>query len=81
MMLEKYTVVLLGYSANDPPVRYLLQGLNSSAMSGNRRLYAFDRGDGGEVEAKWRDRGVTPIAYGDHPELWSSLEGWGNQSR
>ncbi len=81
MMLEKYTVVLLRYSANDPPVRYLLQGLNGSAMSGNRRLFAFDRGDAGEIEAKWRDRGVTPISYGDHAELWNSLEGWASRAQ
>jgi SIR2-like domain len=80
MMLEKYTVVLLGYSANDPPVRYLLQGLNSSAMSGNRRLFAFDRGDPGEIEAKWRDRGVIPIAYDEHADLWKSLEGWATRA-
>ena len=28
-LLDQYTVVLLGYSANDPPVRYLLQGLHT----------------------------------------------------
>lgn len=81
LMLEKYTVVLLGYSANDPPVRYLLQGLNSAVISDKRRLFAFDRGVAGEIEAKWKDRGVTPIAYDDHPSLWDSLEAWTVRAR
>ena len=30
-LLKDYTVVLVGYQAEDPPVKYLLQGLNSSS--------------------------------------------------
>ena len=81
LLLNKYTVVLLGYQADDPPVRYLLQGLNTAQAEGRRQLYAFDRGQPEEIEAKWQDRGVTPIAYGDdHGALWDSLEGWATRS-
>lgn len=81
MLLEKYTVVLLGYQANDPPVKYLLQGLTSAAILDKGRLFAFDKGEPEEIEAKWRDRGVTPISYHDHPELWDSLEAWAERAK
>ena len=80
-LLEKYTVVLLGYQAEDPPVKYLLQGLSSVRGRDPHLLYAFDRGQSEEIEAKWQDRGVVPIAYGDdHQLLWNTLEAWAGRS-
>ncbi|UVJ44302.1 SIR2 family protein [Pseudomonas sp. LS1212] len=79
-LLERYTVVLVGYQAEDPPVKYLLQGLNHDGQYDRSRLYAFDRGLSEEIEAKWRDRGVTAIAYSDHSELWKSMEAWADRA-
>ena len=79
-LLQRYTVVLVGYQAEDPPIKYLLQGLNHDGQYDRSRLYAFDRGLPEEIEAKWRDRGVTAIAYSDHPELWRSMEAWANRA-
>ncbi|CAI8880646.1 SIR2_2 domain-containing protein [Pseudomonas sp. IT-P258] len=79
-LLERYTVVLVGYQAEDPPVKYLLQGLNHDGQYDRSRLYAFDRGLSEEIEAKWRDRGVTAIAYSDHTDLWKSMEAWANRA-
>ncbi|HCF2284635.1 SIR2 family protein [Pseudomonas aeruginosa] len=79
-LLERYTVVLVGYQAEDPPIKYLLQGLNHDGQYDRSRLYAFDRGLPEEIEAKWRDRGVTAIAYSDHPDLWKSMEAWADRA-
>ncbi|WP_322629991.1 SIR2 family protein [Halothiobacillus sp.] len=79
-LLERYTVVLVGYQAEDPPIKYLLQGLNHDGQYDRSRLYAFDLGDPEEIEAKWRDRGVTAIAYSDHPILWKSMEAWADRA-
>ncbi|BAN48482.1 SIR2 family protein [Metapseudomonas resinovorans] len=79
-LLERYTVVLVGYQAEDPPIKYLLQGLNHDGQYDRSRLYAFDRGLPEEIEAKWRDRGVTAIAYSDHPDLWRSMEAWADRA-
>lgn len=79
-LLERYTVVLVGYQAEDPPIKYLLQGLNHDGQYDRSRLYAFDRGLPEEIEAKWRDRGVTAIAYPDHPDLWKSMEAWADRA-
>lgn len=79
-LLERYTVVLVGYQAEDPPIKYLLQGLNHDGQYDRSRLYAFDRGLPEEIEAKWRDRGVTAIAYSDHLDLWRSMEAWADRA-
>ncbi len=76
-LLQHYTVVLLGYRAEDPPVQYLLQGLEGAGGQTADRLFAFDQGLREEVEAKWRDRGVRAIPYGDdHGTLWETLGAW-----
>lgn len=83
-LLQRYTVVLVGYSAEDPPVKYLLQGLASSRLSSEANLYAFDSGTDDEVRAKWKDRGVKTIAYAgigsDHSALWGSLSCWADRA-
>ena len=79
-LLEKYTVVLVGYQAEDPPIKYLLQGLNHDGQYDRSRLYAFDRGLPEAIEAKWRDRGVTAIAYPDHRDLWKAMEAWADRA-
>jgi len=79
-LLERYTVVLVGYQAEDPPIKYLLQGLNHDGQYDRSRLYTFDRGLPEEIEAKWRDRGVTAIAYFDHPVLWKTMEAWADRA-
>lgn len=79
-LLKRYTVVLVGYKAEDPPIKYLLQGLNHDGQYDRSRLYAFDRGLPEDIEAKWRDRGVTAIAYGEHPDLWKTLEAWATRA-
>lgn len=78
-LLERYTVVLVGYQAEDPPIKYLLQGLNHDGQYDRSKLYAFDRGLPDEIEVKWRDRGVTAIGYSDHQDLWTSMEAWADR--
>jgi len=75
LILEKYIVVFIGYAADDPPVLYLLEALNKhrKTLSG---MYAFQIGPQNEAEAKWRHKGVTPIAYDSYDYLWNTLEAW-----
>lgn len=82
---ERYTIVLLGYRAEDPPMRYLLEGLNAAdGVSYNSPIYAFTQGDEGDAEEEWQDRGVTPICYrksDDHAGLWDTLSAWADAVR
>ena len=77
-LLQRHTVVLLGYQAEDPPVSYLLEGLESLGQRTPNSLFAFDKGNSEDVRAKWSGRGVRAIPYNgdDHDELWETLEAW-----
>lgn len=76
-LLERRVVVLLGYSANDPPVRYLLEGLHASTSVRTQRIYAFDRGEDSEVRARWTEGlGVEAMPFREFPDLWKTLELW-----
>lgn len=83
-LLDQYTVILLGYSANDPPVRYLLEGLHTRRRGNRARLFAFDSGTEEEVQPRWRDRGVRVLAYPvtdvAHSALWDTLSAWADRA-
>ncbi len=83
-LLDQYIVVLLGYSANDPPVRYLLQGLHTRRHGNGKPLFAFDRGPEEEVQQRWRDSGVRALAYpatdDTHSALWNTLSAWAGRA-
>jgi hypothetical protein len=83
-LLRHYTIILVGYSANDPPVRYLLEGIHALGDGRPSRIYAFDRGSPEAVQARWRDRGVRVLAYPDsdteHASLWGTLREWSERA-
>ena len=60
-IVDQYVVVFVGYAADDPPVHYLLEALNSykKSLAG---VYAFQAGNTGDAEAKWKQKGAYPIA-------------------
>ncbi len=78
-----YHLVLVGYSANDPPMRYLL---NAVAADGTRfddlkERFTFVGGSSSDpvAHADWIGRGITPIHYdsaNDHDALRTTLERW-----
>ncbi len=82
-IIDQYIVVFVGYAADDPPVYYLLEALNSykKSLAG---AYAFQAGNTGDAEAKWRHKGVCPIAYDEadnHKALWDTLAGWAERAK
>ncbi len=83
-LLDQYTVILLGYSANDPPVRYLLQGLHTRRRGNRATLFVFDSGTEEEVQPRWRDSGVRALAYpatdASHSALWDTLSAWADRA-
>ncbi|MGD7428429.1 SIR2 family protein, partial [Ralstonia pseudosolanacearum] len=78
-----YHLVLVGYSANDPPMRYLL---NAVAADGRRfddlkeRFTFFGTSSPDAVAlADWNGRGITPIQYNSsngHDAPRATLERW-----
>ncbi|AEH63586.1 SIR2 family protein [Zymomonas mobilis] len=77
-LVERYKIVFVGYSADDPPIQYLLEGLKGSTKT--RGLYTFQQGKEDEASALWQDKGVTAISHQDFPSLWESLKAWGERA-
>jgi len=76
-----FNLVLVGYSANDPPMRYLL---NAVAADGTRFddlkdrfiFFGASKREPADLE-DWKGRGIAPICYDDangHEALRKSLE-------
>lgn len=79
-----YHLVLVGYSANDSPMRYLLNSVAADAerFSDLKERFIFvgmSEDDPVELE-DWRARGITPIRYevqdDDHSQLQGTLAQW-----
>jgi hypothetical protein len=79
-LLERFIIVFVGYSADDPPVQYLLEAMNQGA-TGEPRLFAFHQGPAQDAVAQWSHRGVSPISFDDYPSLWGSLGAWADRAR
>lgn len=78
-ILDRYVAVFVGYSADDPPVRYLLEGLRSSGGF-NHKLYAFQSSSVGDAIVQWEEKGVIPITHDTYDALWETLDHWGARS-
>lgn len=82
-ILANYLVVFVGYSADDPPISYLLEAIHDPSLNLDK-LFAFQSGGSEESLAKWRHKGVMPIPYfggESHDALWDTLEAWAERAR
>lgn len=82
-----FHLVLIGYSADDPPMRYLLNAIAADGVRFDdlKERFTFvgvERPDPVLVE-DWKGRGITPIAYDSkdhHQSLLNLLERWAELS-
>lgn len=86
-LFRNYIVCFIGYSINDPVLRYMLDALAADRMLGESTPVAFAFGDciPGEEKKKaldWEVKGVLPILYNtpvgptDHSLLHNTLRAW-----
>jgi hypothetical protein len=84
-LVRAYTVVLVGYQADDPPMRYLLEALEADRerYPDLQKVYAFASSETGNdelVRALWEAKAVEPILYAasgeDHSTLYNTLREW-----
>ena len=63
-LFKQYTVCFVGYSADDPVLRYILDAFSAGEMLGEQsaHLYAFSQ-EGKDIKESWKAKGVTPIFY------------------
>ena len=91
-LFRNYVVCFVGYSINDPVLRYMMDALAADRMLGEVTPQAWALGDckpGEEhrVTIEWEAKGVTPILYstsaGGHPHsaLHHTLRAWADTYR
>lgn len=78
-----YHLVLVGYSAKDPPMRYLLNAVaaDNKRFDDLKERFTFFGATSPDATAlaDWNGRGITPIHYdsaNDHKALRETLERW-----
>lgn len=85
-LARAYTLVLVGYQADDPPMRYLLEVLEAdrARYPDLKTVYAFAPAKPGDEDLQrelWRAKGIEPILYesaepSDHAALYDTLRTW-----
>lgn len=76
-MFGEFTVLFIGYSLDDPIMRYLSLGLPSKT----RRFVLTHK----PMDEKWSHLGIHPISYpgtdSDHSDLPTALQAWDSRAR
>lgn len=94
-LVRNFTVVFVGYSVDDPVMRYLTDAIaaESAHATGFRRPYALAAVEGISAEERehsrleWEAKGVEPVFYdaygevGDHRLLADTLMAWADLHR
>jgi len=91
-LFRNYVVCFVGYSINDPVLRYMMDALAADRMLGEVTPQAWALGDcepGQETRttSEWEAKGVTPILYpvsagtDDHSVLYQTLHAWAETYR
>jgi len=83
-LFRNYIVCFVGYSINDPVLRYMMDALAADRMLGEiiPQAYAFAECPAGQEETKakeWKAKGVTPILYdpaNGHAAMHRTLKAW-----
>jgi SIR2-like domain len=86
-LFRNYVVCFVGYSIDDPPLRYMMDALAADRMLGEAtpRAFAFcgfEPGEEGSADTEWRAKGVVPVLYRastpthDHSALHRTLKAW-----
>ncbi len=70
-LFRNYTVCFVGYSINDPVLRYMMDAIAADRLLGETspEMYAFgsySKGKEAQVADEWNAKNVTPILYREH---------------
>lgn len=88
-LFRNYTVCFVGYSINDPVLRYMMDALAADRLLGESppEMFAFgshSKRNEEERANEWRAKNVTPILYREHNRhayLHKTLRAWGETYR
>jgi hypothetical protein len=82
-IIDRYVVLFIGYTADDPPIKYLLEAINKKPGRLNN-IYAFQDGLSNDSTVKWQQKGVEAISYLEnegHRTLWDTLSAWAERAK
>jgi len=91
-LFRNYVVCFVGYSINDPVLRYMMDALAADRMLGeiSPQAYAFGDYESGQEDTnsnQWKAKGVVPILYkipsgsNNHSALHNTLKAWAETYR
>jgi len=88
-LFRSYTVCFVGYSINDPVLRYMTDALAADRLLGESspEMFAFgsfSNGKESERANEWKAKNVTPILYREHQRhayLHKTLRAWADTYR
>jgi hypothetical protein len=89
-LFRNYVICFVGYSIDDPVMRYMMDALAADRRQGEKTptAWAFGQCSPGDERAQreeWEAKGVTPILYHvekhDHGLLHRSIQAWGETHR
>jgi hypothetical protein len=91
-LFRNYVVCFVGYSINDPVMRYMMDALAADRLIGEQMnpAYAFGEcspGSEADTTAGWQAKGVIPVLYNvsvdgtDHSALHRTLKVWSETYR
>lgn len=89
-LFRNYVVCFVGYSIDDPVLRYMMDAVAADRMLGELTPQAWaladcEMGQGHRKAIEWKAKGVTPILYnvvrGSHSALHLTLQAWAETYR
>ena len=88
-LFRNYTVCFIGYSINDPVLRYMMDALAADRLLGETppEMYAFgsySKGKKCQIANEWYAKNVTPLLYREynkHTYLHRTLQTWAKTYR
>lgn len=90
-VLKQYSLCFLGYSINDPVIRYMIDAVNAEKRKGEKyptswAFVSYESENQIKAEEEWKAKGVIPILYkigsnGDHQSLHDSIAEWSSLYR
>lgn len=89
-LFKEYVVCFIGYSIDDPVLRYMMDALAADRMLGENTVQAWafghsERGQEARRTVEWKSKGVDPILYhgdnGRHEALHDTIHAWSETYR
>ena len=88
-LFRNYTMCFVGYSINDPVLRYMMDALAADRVLGESppEMFAFgsfSKGKEADRQKEWQSKNVTPILYREHwhhAYLHRTLRAWSKTYR